>query len=189
MPTRAIYKCDDSGAYYCAIYDIVGEDDTVVWFAAHHDLDFANVLWGRLLPGGTVEGFRGEWWDIPFGRAWGHGTLEGRYGSGTDVRRHSATGGFGGEEWRQTDESRHSFVRLPRPEVRRNPELTGVWETNQGALYYVRQYGHTVVWFGSIESRAFANCFKGTVTDSEIDGEWIDVPYGRTEGRGSLRLK
>ncbi len=71
---------------------------------------------------------------------------------------------------------------------------------DDGGIYYVREVGDRVVWFGEslVPARAlgserdtlgFANVFVGRRSGDEVTGEWFDVPKGRTHGAGALRLR
>lgn len=71
--------------------------------------------------------------------------------------------------------------------------LTGVWTstTEAGAfsgVYYVRQVGERVVWFGEDQEGRFANVFDGRLTGRTLSGSWWDVPKGWTRNRGTLSM-
>ncbi len=78
--------------------------------------------------------------------------------------------------------------------------LTRRFLGDDGGIYYVREVGDRVYWFGESlrpagafgserDAVAFANVFVGRRTGDEITGEWFDVPKGRTHGAGTLRLR
>ena len=76
-------------------------------------------------------------------------------------------------------------------------DLTGVWNGDEGGVYYIRQVGDCVWWFGTelvdIEpGRAgqygFANVATGRVVGTEIVVEWADLPLGNVLGGGGLTL-
>jgi hypothetical protein len=76
-------------------------------------------------------------------------------------------------------------------------ELTGAWQGDDQGVYYIRQVGDCVWWFGTelrdIEpgvtgQRGFANVASGRVDGSEIEVEWADVPMGDILNGGGLTL-
>jgi hypothetical protein len=75
-------------------------------------------------------------------------------------------------------------------------DLTGVWQCDDGGLYYIRQsVDGTVVWAGLQDSgfhkgMEFTNVFYGSLSDDGyfIYGDWADVPRGGTVGSGTLGL-
>jgi hypothetical protein len=76
-------------------------------------------------------------------------------------------------------------------------ELTGAWQGDDQGVYYIRQVGDCLWWFGTelrdIEpgvtgQRGFANVASGRVDGSEIEVEWADVPMGDILNGGGLTL-
>ena len=76
-------------------------------------------------------------------------------------------------------------------------ELTGAWAGNDTGVYYIRQVGDCVWWFGTelddIESGVlgqpgFANVASGRVDGETIVVEWADLPAGDVLGGGGLTL-
>jgi hypothetical protein len=74
-------------------------------------------------------------------------------------------------------------------------ELTGAWAGNDSGVYYIRQVGDCVWWFGTevrdIElgatgQRGFANVASGRIVGTQVDLEWVDVPLGYTVNGGGL---
>ena len=80
------------------------------------------------------------------------------------------------------------------------PAVSGTWEGNDGAIYYLRQIGTQLWWAGlSVDSPLgindlqwglrFSNVFEGHIsTNGVITGDWADVPRGSTLNSGSLTL-
>lgn len=74
--------------------------------------------------------------------------------------------------------------------------LTGVWQCDDGGLYYIRQgEDGSVTWAGLQDSgfhkgMGFTNVFSGSLTDggSFVRGDWADVPRGATTGSGIILL-
>ena len=75
--------------------------------------------------------------------------------------------------------------------------LTGVWAGSEGGMYYVRQVGDCIWWFGTdvrdiepglTDQPGFANVASGRISGDRIDLEWADLPLGDTLGGGGLTL-
>ncbi len=74
-------------------------------------------------------------------------------------------------------------------------ELTGAWRGSEGGIYYIRQVGDCVWWFGTdvmaiepglTDQNGFANVASGRVRGTQVDIEWADLPLGDTMGGGGL---
>ena len=74
-------------------------------------------------------------------------------------------------------------------------ELTGAWAGNDNGVYYIRQVGGCVWWFGTevrdlepgtTGQRGFANVASGRMVGTKVDLEWADVPLGDTVNGGGL---
>jgi hypothetical protein len=74
-------------------------------------------------------------------------------------------------------------------------ELTGAWSGSEGGVYYIRQVGDCVWWFGTelqdIEpgvtgQPGFANVASGRVDGTRVEVEFADVPIGNILGGGGL---
>jgi len=65
---------------------------------------------------------------------------------------------------------------------------------NDFAIYYIRQVGNKVWWYGETNpyNPNWSNAFYGTIGSSSpgdvINGDWADVPKGKTSYSGTLRL-
>ena len=75
-------------------------------------------------------------------------------------------------------------------------DLTGVWQCDDGGLYYIRQDSDgSVTWAGLQDSgfhkgMEFTNVFLGALSDdgSFVSGDWADVPRGATANAGTISL-
>jgi hypothetical protein len=74
-------------------------------------------------------------------------------------------------------------------------ELTGAWAGNDTGVYYIRQVGDCVWWFGTevrdielgpTSQRGFASVASGRIVGTQVDLEWVDVPLGYTVNGGGL---
>lgn len=75
--------------------------------------------------------------------------------------------------------------------------LTGAWQGDDDGVYYIRQVGRCIWWFGTslteiepgvTEQPGFANVAAGRLDGDEIELEWADVPVGDILGGGGLTL-
>jgi len=70
-------------------------------------------------------------------------------------------------------------------------DLTGVWHTNGGVTFYVRQLGNEIWWFGeqAPNNPRWTNVASGTLQGDEVRVQWVDVPMGGTRNQGTLGLR
>ncbi len=75
--------------------------------------------------------------------------------------------------------------------------LTGAWQVDDGGVYYIRQVGDCVWWFGTdladidpanMGQAGFSNVAAGRVDGAEIDLEWADLTLGNVVGGGGLTI-
>jgi len=76
-------------------------------------------------------------------------------------------------------------------------ELTGAWEGSEGGMYWIRQVGDCVWWFGTevkdlalgaTGQNGFANVASGRIDGTRVDVEFADLPLGDVLGGGGLTL-
>ncbi|MVN88562.1 hypothetical protein GO986_17645 [Deinococcus sp. HMF7620] len=69
-------------------------------------------------------------------------------------------------------------------------DMNGVWRSNDGGTYYVRQIGNQVWWMGqsSDSGKNWTNVFSGIRTGNTVKGTWADVPRGQVRSGGTLTL-
>lgn len=69
-------------------------------------------------------------------------------------------------------------------------DLNNRYRGDDGATYYVSQYGSDVWWVGlsNNDGKRFTNVFHGTLSGNVITGAWADVPLGSTHNHGDLKL-
>lgn len=76
-------------------------------------------------------------------------------------------------------------------------DLTGAWAGDDDGVYYIRQVGDCVWWFGTslpdIEpgqtgQPGWSNVASGRVDGEQVEVEWADVPVGEVLGGGGLTL-
>jgi hypothetical protein len=74
-------------------------------------------------------------------------------------------------------------------------ELTGAWAGSEGGVYYIRQVGDCVWWFGTeiedmergvLGQHGFANVAGGRVAGTHLEVEYVDLPVGDVLGGGGL---
>jgi hypothetical protein len=75
--------------------------------------------------------------------------------------------------------------------------FTGAWSGDDGGVYYIRQVGDCVWWFGTdvadidpgkTGQGGFSNVAAGRVDGTEIELEWADLPLGNILGGGGLTI-
>jgi DNA-binding beta-propeller fold protein YncE len=71
------------------------------------------------------------------------------------------------------------------------PYLNGVWNSDDGGIYYISQIGNDVWWFGKSAGNPinYSNVFHGTIIDNTIIGTWVDVPMGISNYSGTLEIR
>jgi len=70
-------------------------------------------------------------------------------------------------------------------------KLTGVWNCDDGGVYFIRQVGNQIWWYGQSGDGGdtWSNVFQGTIRGNTIIGSWADVPKGSIKGYGEMTLK
>jgi hypothetical protein len=70
-------------------------------------------------------------------------------------------------------------------------DLTGIWNCDDRALYYVRQLGSRIFWIGerSPQNPRFCNVAYGSVSPFEVTIEFADVPKGVNREWGTMVLQ
>lgn len=178
------YKGNDNGHYYIRT---VG--NKVYWFGEHPNGNWANVFQGTL----SGSQITGKFYDVPKGGATGSGnlTLEVNNNGNGLVK---LSGGFGGTNWTK--------MALPASGLPGNrngqfgatvqSDVSGRWTCNDGGIYYIRQVGSAVAWFGEASNTngkpGFANVGVGTRSGNNITLGWADVPKCGLSGQGTLQL-
>ena len=69
--------------------------------------------------------------------------------------------------------------------------LTGRWRGNDGGIYYIRQIGNELWWYGQSRDsgNTWSNVFHAKINRRIIRGNWADVPKGRIRQSGKLTLQ
>jgi hypothetical protein len=72
-----------------------------------------------------------------------------------------------------------------------NINLTGVWSCNDGGVYYIRQVGDYVWWYGEepAANPRWANAAFGTISGKSLEIKYADMPAGITTGYGTIELE
>jgi hypothetical protein len=70
-------------------------------------------------------------------------------------------------------------------------DLTGVWNCDDGGIYYVRQLGTVVWWYGELDPNTpnWSNVMKGIISGNMIHADWSDVPKGSVMQNGNLVIQ
>lgn len=69
-------------------------------------------------------------------------------------------------------------------------DLTGDWNCDDGGMYYIRQFGTTIWWYGEHDPNNpdWSNVMRGTISGNTISADWTDVPKGSIMQYGTLNL-
>ncbi len=65
-------------------------------------------------------------------------------------------------------------------------DLNGIWRSNDGTIYYLRQVDNNLWWLGENQEQQWFNLFKGLVIGESVEGEWINTPKSRNRDYGEL---
>lgn len=198
-----IYR-SNSNSYYYVHYVGDAHGGTLFWYGENPDGGFSNVMQGLLH---TFDHRReyaidhGQWLDVPKGHTrGGSDPLRPRSALTLDWRNRimqrstDTGGGFGDHRWTRLSNG------LQPPHMSANattgaagPGVDGVWLGDDGGLYFVRRQGRRLAWFGEScsggASADFANVYVAQMHGDRADGNWADVPYGRTHGHGRLSVR
>jgi hypothetical protein len=70
-------------------------------------------------------------------------------------------------------------------------DLTGIWSSDSGGSYYIRQLQNEVWWYGeaSPTNPDWSNVANGTLRGKIIQLKWSDVPKGSILNNGTLTLE
>lgn len=178
------YKANDNGHYYIRT---IG--NKVYWFGEHPNGNWANVFTG------TVSGSRvsGTFYDVPKGRATGSGSLTLEINSnGNSFTK--VSGGFGGTSWTKMTLPSSGLPgdRAAQFGASTQGDVSGRWTCNDGGIYYIRQVGSVVAWFGERSNTngkpSFANVGVGPRIGNNITLNWADIPKCGLSGQGTLQL-
>jgi hypothetical protein len=83
-------------------------------------------------------------------------------------------------------------IKLVKPSIiAQASTMTGVWNCNDGGVYFIRQVGNQMWWYGqsSDGGTTWSNVFQGTIRGSKIIGSWADIPKGSVRGSGEMTLR
>ena len=196
------YEGDDGGAYF-----VRQVGDKVYWFGEDPNGAWANVLMGTIV-GNKINA---KFWDIPKGKTQGMGdiVLEVQ-GDGATIAKVSSTSPFGMKTMKKAVPHTEMVNGVPLvkgfpPEMRSRPQgfsggeqnLTGVWQGDDSAFYYVRQTPTDIVWVaennqwggpGGNAQPSFVHVFFGKRVVNLIAGNFVDLPKGKASDSGSLTL-
>jgi len=73
-----------------------------------------------------------------------------------------------------------------------NASVLGIrsfYKSEKGALIYTRQIGKTVYWLAERFDAKFVSAFKGTQNGNQITGTYYNLPKGKAQGSGVLKVQ
>ncbi len=191
MAFSGIMRGDDGGNYYATTNTGIGENGQCAWFGVADDGNsWGHVFWGRTFADGQIiEGMQGQIAHVPWADGDALGTIKLRFG--TIWSREAVSIGFGASRWSELS-TPPPFPELSRG-VRRTGSggLQGVWLTDTGAQYYVREADdNNLFWFAIRPDFAASHVAKGIRRDqTNLSMQWLDIPPGRTRSGGFLELE
>jgi len=177
------YSCNDGGHYY---FKQIGNQ--LYWFGEHPSGIWANVFKGTI-SGKTITG---TFYDVPKGSIQGHGSLTLSIGCfGLSISKTSGNQ-FGGSFW--TKSSKPLNLPLPRGPgfgtTNDENDITGRWIGDDGGIYYIREFGNVVIWFGeryfTSGQPSWSNIAWGSRFYSQLWLDWTDVPKGNSNNAGGI---
>ncbi len=197
------YEADNGGAYF-----VRQIGDSVYWFGEDPNGAWANVLVG------TISGNKitARFWDVPKGKTQGMGEMILQIQNDDSLIKLSSTTPFGTKSWKKAVVHMEmvngvGVLKGMPPEMRSRPQgysggeqnLTGAWQGDDAAFYYVRETPTDIVWVaennqwggpGKHGQPSFTHVFFGKHVkgDPSISGHWIDIPKGIAAGSGTLTL-
>jgi len=194
MSSPGIYRGNDGGLYYFQSNFAVGGNGRCAWFGFNQNAGWANVFFGSWTRDGQIiRGMEGRWCDVPWSNFLGSGEIAVDFqhlGRRTTWVRRSVTGGFGGSRW-SPESNAPSFPALSRGKRDfEESSLSGVWQTNTGAFYYLRELpSGQVFWFAIRPDLAATHVAMGNRRDNRVWATWLDIPPGQVRSQGNLSLR
>ncbi|MBD1261989.1 hypothetical protein HZY62_15410 [Maribacter polysiphoniae] len=192
----------DSGVYKLGnglVYYVMVEGNSIRWLAERSDGHWCHIYEGEFSTDGTFEG---SYVDLPKGMTNNTGTEKYNVINRTRFENVRSLGYYYDklEEW---PEIRHIRNSLMHKAGFQSPlhELTGTWLSDNGGVYYIRQFRDgRVFWMGEPERRnmeeplPWSNIFIGRVERDSIRGKVIkgtfyDTPKGITRNSGNIEFE
>ena len=186
-----VYAGNDGGTYYVRHVPERGE---VFWFGERADRGWANVYRGTVSTTGFGDRIVfGNWLDVPKGGIMSGGPLNLQF-RGSEIALLGAPSEFGSSRWNrigyQPQRAPHDLMHAPT-----GPGATGIYFGSDRGIYYVRQNGNDLSWFGEVcstirgASPVSGNAYFGTLAGSTATGPWIDTPYGTARNQSTLQVQ
>jgi hypothetical protein len=71
------------------------------------------------------------------------------------------------------------------------PDMTGIYQGNDGGTYYVRQIDNTLLWLGMgpNDGYTWTNVFVGDISGNYANGYWADLPRGKNQNGGQMTIQ
>ncbi|MBX3298301.1 MAG: membrane dipeptidase [Acidobacteria bacterium] len=190
---------DINGYYYCndgSSFFLRQVGTKLYGFGENSDGSFASVL------AGTINGTKVEakWWDVPKGRAKTSGTITFEISFSGDMLKKVTSSVPNAIDFLKFA----PITRDTTEKLRSKPEgfsggtgnLTGVWNGDDFASYYVREmpegdvvfYAENNLWGdpGGEFKPSFARVFIGKKVNALVTGDWVDLPKGKAGASGVL---
>ena len=194
MSRPGFYKGNDDGIYFFGSNFATGGNGRCAWFGLNERAGWVNVFFGNwILDGQVIRGMRGDWCDVPWSNFLGSGQISLQFqhlGRRSMWVRTSVSGGFGGSQWSDM-RNPPAFPTLPRGKRDFDERLiSGVWQTDTGALYYIRELpSGQIFWFAVRPDLSATHVARGVRRGNMVSITWLDIPPGNVRGEGNLSLR
>lgn len=70
-------------------------------------------------------------------------------------------------------------------------DYSGIWYCNDGGTYHIRSIDNAIWWYGCSADggKSWANVFHGLITGKVANGNWVDLPIGKSRNSGELKIE
>lgn len=177
LPLAKVFKGDDGMVYY---FREMG--DKCYWYAEHPNGSMANLFIGKR-KGNAISG---QWVSLPKGKAKTSGeiALEAQQTIIGPILKNVGrkSQDYPTTKWLPVESSAKIPGKGPAQFEGGIGNLDGMWTDDGEGVYYLRQIGNKLYWFGQEDTPSgnpgFAQIAEGTINGEKIAMTWWDVPKG-----------
>lgn len=185
MDLSGIWRSNDGTLYYFRHFE-----NELWWLGENNEQQWFSIFKGLVI-GESVEG---EWANTPKSRNRDYGKLILDI-KGNKLISLNEEGIFKGFEWKKENviglltnpaSIQNQFLAVGFNEA---DNLTGGWIGNDSGFYYLREIGDIVWGLGEHPKRNWITVFKGVSIGNTVTGNWIDLPKGKRNGKGTFEFE
>ncbi len=177
LPLGNIFKGDDGMVYYFREMS-----NKCYWYAEHPNGSMANLFIGAR-KGNSITG---QWVSLPKGKSKSSGeiSLEAQQTIIGPILKNVGrqSQDYPTTKWLPLESSAKMPGKGPAQFEGGIGNLDGMWTDDQEGIYYLRQIGNKLYWFGQEDTPSgtpgFAQIAEGTINGEKIAMNWWDVPKG-----------